>query len=208
MNPNKKKEKSKLNGKLGNFRFGVSIFLISIVYIFFILIFKNSIIALVAFIFMFIIASFIKIIVSRQVNIRPLTIEEWDKYSMRNVIHYRNDIIEMGEKIYMNAHFSERTNYSLPKEFRKKGFIWFHLSEFDRGAEPILNSFLYAHFNEGTPRKYKIIYPLNLLDRKKTYIDPKTKYILLESDLIISERYEKIFCWYNKKVYWDLYFLV
>lgn len=136
-------------------------------------------------------------------DFRLLSEEEWQEFKNKNVIHYSNilDAKEGINDIVIPAHSSFKVNHLLPKEYRHKGFVWFHLCDDNVRNEPNLKSYLHAHFGEGNPRKQKLIVQFEQLPKENIYIHTKTGYIVVEGDLKVTALVLNKFKWYNDKIY-------
>jgi hypothetical protein len=140
--------------------------------------------------------------------IRPITKEEYERLSGRNLIHYTDYLLpseieeaERTGRIRLIANDSARSNYNFKFSDATKKFVWFHPSRLDENKEPKFNSFWYSHFGESDPRDYKIIInPMNV-DMDRIFIRPIDGAIVIEDDYTGEANIEKTFNWYNDKLY-------
>lgn len=196
---------------MGNIRFYAVIIAVVLIWLPFILIFNSIYPILFYFILTFAAIPFYALY--RKLNaekfaFKLITDDEWEHLCEHKVIHYSNFAQEQSNAIivHLPAHYSEKTNYLLPREQRNKGFVWFHLSREKNDDEPELYSFLSAHYNEGNPRKYKSVMNIKDLPRDRVYIEKSTGFFLVEGDLSAPAQLFDKFEWYNQKMYWG-YFL-
>lgn len=146
----------------------------------------------------------------KKYGFRLLNEKEWFKLKNMNVIHYSHILSghEGEREIIIPAHTSPRVSYLLPKEYREKGFIWFHIADGLNSEEPVLNSFLTAHLLEGDPRKQKVVVKIEKLPKDRLFIDINSGYLLVMEDLSIKAKVYHNFKWYNEKLYLPFIFKV
>lgn len=139
----------------------------------------------------------------KKYGFRLLSEKEWVKFKNMNLIHYSNILSgEEGEReIFIPAHTSPKVNLHLPKKYREKGFVWFHIADGLKSEEPVLSSFLNAHLYEGNPRKQKIVVKIEELPKNRLYLDIKSGYFLVMGDLSVKANVYHNFKWYNEKLY-------
>lgn len=205
-----KKESKRITGLMGFFRaYGASAVVVIMFYPVMKLVNNTFYAVLATFVILAALSLVYTLITYRKKNketiLRKITDAEWSELINKNAIHYRNEVTYVESKMFLKAHYSQRTNYQLPAAYRKCGFVWFHLSDPNNNREPALSSFLEAHYLEGQPRKYKLIFPIKDLPQERLYLHTSTGYILVMGDLTARGEIETKFKWYNDRVYWKVF---
>ncbi|AVK85977.1 hypothetical protein C3943_22020 [Lysinibacillus sp. B2A1] len=142
-------------------------------------------------------------IYKKRYGFRPINNEEWEELQHRNLIHYSNVLtVDEGEsEVSIPAHARPKVNHLLPKKYRNQGFVWFHLADDVEPEEPLLKSYLSAHFLEGNPRRQKVVIKCGDFPSHKIYLDVNSGFILVKGDVLVKARVYLNFKWYNEKIY-------
>lgn len=165
-----------------------------------------AVLILIIFLLMFlnIFYAFYRKINKKKYGFRQINSKELDKLKNINLIHYSHILVdeEEGEReVSIPAHISPKVSYRLPQKYRKKGFVWFHVADGIDSEEPILNSYLSAHWLEGDSMKQKIVIKIEDLPKHRMFVEVNSGFLLVKGDLTVKAKVYHNFKWYNEKIY-------